>query len=63
MRTVVRIRDKRLREELLQSQIMLRAAQAESDLDAISRINQRTVTISDQFRKIQLALAQRPARA
>jgi len=62
MRTVVRIRDKRLREALLQSQIMLRSASAESDLDAISRINQRIVTVSGQLRKIQWALAQRPAR-
>ncbi len=62
MRTVVRIRDKRLREALVQSQILLRSASAESDLDAISRINQRTVTISDQLRTVQLALAQRPSR-
>jgi len=61
MRTVVRIRDKRLREALQQSRIMLRSASAESDLDAISGINQRIVTISDQLRRIQRALAQRPA--
>jgi len=63
MRTVLRMRDKRLREDLRESQIMLRSAQAEGDLDAVADINGRVVTISDHLRRIQLALAQRSVRS
>lgn len=63
MRTIVRIRDREFRDELRQSQAALRSAQVEGDLDAISNINKRIVAISDELRRIQWALAQRPAHA
>jgi hypothetical protein len=61
MRTVVRIRDRALRDELKESQAALRSAQLETDFEAISNINKRIVDISDELRRIQWALAQRPA--
>jgi DNA primase len=60
MRTMVRIRERELREELSQNQAMLRSAQMAQDLEAIHSINNRIVAISNALRKIQWALAQRP---
>jgi DNA primase len=60
MRTMVRIRERGLREELSQNQAMLRSAQMAQDLEAIHSINNRIVAISNALRKIQWALAQRP---
>ena len=60
-RTVLRIRERELRAELQQTNGTLALAQAESDQQAISGIKQRIMRILDKLRKVQWALAQRPA--
>lgn len=62
VRAILRLRDNRLRDELRQNQSALRSAQIEQDLEAIASMSKRIVDISDKLRKIQWALAQRPAR-
>ncbi len=60
-RTVLRIREREFRAELQQTNGTLALAQAESDQQAIPGIKQRIVRITDELRKLQWALAQRPA--
>jgi len=62
-RTMLRIREKVLRQELQETNGTLGFAKAENDLDAIARIKHRIAQISDRLREIQWALAQRPAQA
>ncbi len=62
VRTVLRIREKRIHEEAQQNRTMLRNAEAERDLDAISSINQHIAASANRLLRIQWALAQRPAR-
>ncbi len=62
VRTVLRIREKAEHEEAQENRTMLRMAEAESDLDAISSISQRIAATSSRLLQIHSALAQRPAR-
>jgi len=60
VRTVLRMRLARVREDLRESQMMLRSAQAEGDTDAIASSKSRVVSITERLLRIQSALAQRP---
>lgn len=63
MRTILRIRERELRQQLQQAHNTLNVAQADGDAGAVSGIKQRIKDLSDELRKVQWALAPRPVQA
>jgi len=63
MRTILRIRERELRQQLQQAHNTLNVAQADGDAGAVSGIKHRIKDLSDELRKVQWALAPRPVQA
>ncbi len=61
VRTVLRMRERALREDLQRANGALGAARLENEIDIVAGERRRVMQISDALRKVQWALAQRSA--